>query len=190
MSRIINYVAAAAVATGLCSAALTLSPAATADPATPATPGLPGLNMVQQLASDPGTAITSLLQSAAGVLGGASPSPATQPGAVASINLPQLPQPAPPPPAATASITLPQAPSATPATAPTGRLPLPGPLSLPSNLGSLLPGGLQLPGLTKPPAPAPVESPLAGLLPAAAPAPAPAPAQNPLTGLLPFSALP
>jgi hypothetical protein len=201
MSSITNRFAATAVAAaGLCSAVLVLCPSASADPTTPANPAVPGLNMVQQLAAAPGPAITGLLQSAAGALGGVPATPAAPSAATASVS---LPQPATPPPAAAASVTLPQPASAAAAAAPVAGsaptvptaevnlpniagvpLPLPQQLSVPADLAALIPGGLQLPNLGAKPATTALNSAVT------APARAAAPAQNPLGSLLPLSALP
>ena len=155
--------AGAIVAAGLGSAALALSPTASADPAaTPAGPGLPGV--IQQIANAAQSALT-----------GAPLTPATPPA----------------PPAATASVSLPlPPPSSAPMTSAVGTVPsaqpglpsVPGlPLQLPSNLAALVPNGL-LQGLAAKPATAAVNSVEA--------MPAGTAAQNPLAALMPFSALP
>ena len=92
-------------ATGAMGLALGLSATAAADPAPAPTPGVPGLSLLQQLATNPGTA-TTLMQGLTSFLGTAQT--AATPAAA----------PAAPAPAATASLTLPQAPAAPAAAAP------------------------------------------------------------------------
>lgn len=188
MSRIGKLFAANAIAAaGLCSAALALSPGAAADPAAPPiNPGLPALNMLQQFATNPASAV-ALLQSAATALGGASAltgSPAaTLPvspiaGAPATAPLPATPATAPAAPAAGASL-LP--------------IPLLNQLGVPGNLANLTPSDVPFPvaignnpGIAPPPANAPGEVP-----PASDPAIAPTtPGGAGLGQLLPLAALP
>jgi len=186
-----RLVAGAVAAAGLCSAALALSATASADPATPANPGLPGLNIVQQLASSPASAVTGLIQSAEAALTGAPAALTGAPAAPTASAALNLPQQATPPPGATASITLPQPAATAPVTnaagtAPTGQLGLPnfpGLPQVPTNLAGLLPGGL-LPNLAAQPAAAATNTV------EAVPAGTSAPAQNPIAALLPLSALP
>lgn len=109
MSRFTNLFAANTIAAaGLISAAIALSPSASADPALPpvdpAMPVMPALNMLQQFASNPAGA-AALLQTAATALGGGAAqltgAPSTLPvspivGAPETAPLPGAPAPAMP----------------------------------------------------------------------------------------------
>jgi hypothetical protein len=149
--------------------------------------------MIQQLASAPAPVVTGLLQTAESALSGVPATPAAAPaapGATASLNLPNLSQPATPPPAATASINLPGAAATTApvtnvaGTAPTSQLGLPNMPGLPTNLAALVPSGLLANLATKPGSATTnaVEAVPAGTAATAA--------QNPINALLPLSALP
>jgi hypothetical protein len=197
MSRISKLFAANTIAAaGLCSVALALSPSAAADPGvSPAVPGMPGLAMLQQIATNPASAV-ALLQTAATALGGASAltgAPSTLPvspigGVPATMPISPIggvPATAPAAPAANAipggSITAPL-------------IPLLNQLGMPGDLASLTPSNMPFPvkvgdnlAVGAPAPVAPVSTEVAG--PAGVPA-ATSPAIAPTTGGAGLGALP
>lgn len=192
MSRFTNLFAANTIAaTGLISAAIALSPSASADPAfppvDPAMPVMPALNMLQQFASNPAGA-AALLQTAATAVGsGASQltgAPATLPvspivGAPDTAPLPGAPAPAAMPAQSSGTSLLP--------------LQLLNQLGLPGDVANLTPHNMPFPiaiGDQPGIAPAPI-NPGGAVPPATNPAIAPTtPGGAGIGQLLPLAALP
>lgn len=140
MSRFVKLFAANVIgAAGLGAAALSLSPAALAEPIVPpAIPSVPGLSMLQQLAADPSMVGGAVLQTAATAINGASAlvgaSPATLP--VSPIGVAPVAPTAQLPVAPTTQ--MPMAPTAPLPVAPTAPLPASAPLGVESTLVPLL----------------------------------------------------
>lgn len=152
MSRIRNYLTAAAgVAAGLFLGALASSATAGAD-TVPVNPGLP--SVVEQVVASSATIPQQLLQTTTSALSGTTLAPAAAPGQA---------------PIATASFNVPPAPSAVaPANPAAG---LPGLSALPANLSSVLPFPMPNFGGTAPVAAAPTAFAPTGYLPTAPIAP-------------------